>query len=86
MLNLFQHLAGPERLNLSNLDDRVKKLAQWTFESKYLVVFTGAGISTETCLPYFRGPDGIWTRQGKGVPPKTQPFAPVEPNAGHQAR
>jgi hypothetical protein len=46
MLNLFQHLAGLERLNLSNLDDRIRKLTQWMFESKYLVVFAGAGISS----------------------------------------
>ena len=55
------------------------------FEAKYLVVFTGAGISTESGLPDFRGPDGIWTRQEKGLPPKTRPFTSVEPNAGHRA-
>ena len=36
-------------------------------------------------LPDFRGPDGIWTRQEKGLPLKTRPFASVEPNAGHRA-
>ncbi len=55
------------------------------FESRYLVVFTGAGISTESGLPDFRGPDGIWTRQEKGLPAKTRPFTSVEPNAGHRA-
>jgi NAD-dependent SIR2 family protein deacetylase len=69
----------------TNLKERIKKLAQWMFEAKYLVVFTGAGISTESGLPDFRGPDGIWTRQGKGLPPKTRPFNSVEPNAGHRA-
>ena len=70
---------------MANLEDRIKKLAQWMFEAKYLVVFTGAGISTESGLPDFRGPDGIWTRQDKGLPAKTRPFTSVEPNAGHQA-
>jgi NAD-dependent SIR2 family protein deacetylase len=70
---------------MTDLTERVKKLAQWMFESKYLVVFTGAGISTESGLPDFRGPDGIWTRQEKGFPPKTRPFASVEPNSGHRA-
>jgi NAD-dependent deacetylase len=55
------------------------------FEAKYLVVFTGAGISTESGLPDFRGPDGIWTRQAKGYPTKHRPFDSVEPNAGHRA-
>ena len=70
---------------MANLKERIRKLAQWMFDSKYLVVFTGAGISTESGLPDFRGPDGIWTRQAKGLPTKTRPFTSVEPNAGHRA-
>jgi NAD-dependent SIR2 family protein deacetylase len=70
---------------MKDLQERIKKLAQWMFESKYLVVFTGAGISTESGLPDFRGPEGIWTRQEKGLPPKTRAFTSVEPNAGHRA-
>ena len=64
---------------------RIDTLAQWMFEAKHLVVFTGAGISTESGLPDFRGPDGIWTRQAKGLPTKPRDFSSVEPNAGHLA-
>ena len=70
---------------LSDLDTRINTLAQWMFEAKHLVVFTGAGISTESGLPDFRGPDGIWTRQARGLPTKPRPFTSVEPNAGHMA-
>mgnify|MGYP001063584210 CR=1 FL=1 len=70
---------------MRNLEGRINQLAQWMFEAKYLVVFTGAGISTESGLPDFRGPDGIWTRQAKGLPAKVRPFSSVEPNAGHRA-
>jgi NAD-dependent SIR2 family protein deacetylase len=70
---------------MKDLEERIKRLVLWMFEAKYLVVFTGAGISTESGLPDFRGPDGIWTRQEKGLPPKTRPFTSVEPNAGHRA-
>jgi len=55
------------------------------FEARHLVVFTGAGISTESGLPDFRGPDGIWTRQAKGLPTKARPFDSVKPNTGHMA-
>ena len=70
---------------LSDLNRRINTLAQWMFEAKHLVVFTGAGISTESGLPDFRGPDGIWTRQAKGLPTKPRDFSSVEPNAGHLA-
>jgi NAD-dependent deacetylase len=70
---------------LSDLDRRINTLAQWMFKAKHLVVFTGAGISTESGLPDFRGPDGIWTRQAKGLPTKTRDFSSAEPNRGHLA-
>ena len=69
----------------SDLNQRINTLAQWMFEAKHMVVFTGAGISTESGLPDFRGPDGVWTRQAKGLPPKTRDFSSAEPNAGHMA-
>jgi NAD-dependent SIR2 family protein deacetylase len=57
------------------------------FEAKRLVVFTGAGISTESGLPDFRGPDGVWTRQEKGLPPRPMDlnWSAVEPNEAHEA-
>jgi NAD-dependent deacetylase len=69
----------------SDLGQRIDTLAQWMFESKYLVVFTGAGISTESGLRDFRGPDGLWTRRDKGLSTPSQDFTSVEPNAGHRA-
>ncbi len=70
-----------------DLNHRIQILAQWIYESRYPVVFTGAGISTESGLPDFRGPDGIWTRRDKGLPPKTMtsPWDSVDPNSGHFA-
>jgi len=70
---------------MTDLEERIERLAQWIFQARNLVVFTGAGISTESGLPDFRGPDGVWTRQAKGLPPKPRPFSSVEPNASHRA-
>ena len=78
-------MAGEDRSE--GLTQRIETLALWIYESSYLVVFTGAGISTESGLPDFRGPDGLWTRRDKGLPPKPTevPWDAVEPNAGHRA-
>ena len=72
---------------MSDLAERIQTLAQWLYESRHTVVFTGAGISTESGLPDFRGPDGIWTRRDKGLPPSPMSLSweGVEPNTGHLA-
>ena len=69
------------------LDKRIERLVDWLHLSRYPVFFTGAGISTESGLPDFRGPDGLWTRQDKGLgpPPMAKPWRSVEPNQGHFA-
>lgn len=35
-------------------------VARWVAEARRVLVFTGAGISTESGIPDFRGPNGIW--------------------------
>jgi NAD-dependent deacetylase len=70
---------------MSALPERIAQLARWLYESKYLVVFTGAGVSTESGLRDFRGPDGLWTRRDKGLVTPPQDFTGASPNAGHFA-
>ncbi|MDA1051457.1 MAG: NAD-dependent deacylase [Planctomycetota bacterium] len=36
-------------------------VAQWLAESQRVVAFTGAGISTESGIPDFRSPGGVWS-------------------------
>ncbi len=68
-------------------DRKIQVLAQYLYESQYPVFFTGAGISTESGLPDFRGPDGVWTRRDKGLPPRPMAASwdSVAPNTGHYA-
>ena len=42
--------------------EAIERLAQLIIESKKIVIFTGAGISTESGIPDFRSPGGIWSR------------------------
>ncbi|MGH2725792.1 MAG: SIR2 family NAD-dependent protein deacylase [Actinomycetota bacterium] len=38
------------------------EIASWIRDANRVVVLTGAGISTESGIPDFRGPQGVWTR------------------------
>ena len=67
-----------------DLEKRIDLAAKWISKSQNLVVFTGAGVSTDSGLPDYRGPDGVWTRRDKGLPPpKSPPWDQVKPNQGH---
>ncbi|MFZ3386513.1 MAG: Sir2 family NAD-dependent protein deacetylase, partial [Candidatus Hydromicrobium sp.] len=43
------------------------KIAEAILESGKTVVLTGAGISTESGIPDFRSPGGIWSKFDPGV-------------------
>src|SRR5712692_9644484 len=44
------------------IDHQIAELARAIERARQAVVFTGAGISTESGIPDFRSPGGIWTR------------------------
>ncbi|MEU6249131.1 NAD-dependent deacylase [Glycomyces sp. NPDC047010] len=43
-------------------DVSVSEVAEWFADAQAAVVLTGAGISTESGIPDFRGPQGVWTK------------------------
>jgi NAD-dependent SIR2 family protein deacetylase len=70
---------------MKNLEERIKQLGQWMYEATNIVLLTGAGISTESAPPEFRGTEGAWTGQSREFPSKFRLLTSVEPNAGHRA-
>ncbi len=71
-------------MHSEDFEEKIELAAKWIAESEHLVVFTGAGCSTGSGLPDFRGPDGLWTRRDKGLPPpKSPPWDQVKPNPNH---
>lgn len=46
-------------------DAKVRELTRWIDEYDRITVLTGAGISTDSGIPDFRGPNGIWTKNPK---------------------
>src|SRR4051812_10976733 len=78
------------RMSETNRDSarqHVDLIARWIVESEHLFAFTGAGISTDSGIPDFRGPEGVWTRRDAGLPAPRWKVRPdeVHPNASHLA-
>src|SRR5215207_4594457 len=75
-------MSGEQRLQ-----HHVGKIARWITGAEHVVAFTGAGISTDSGIPDFRGPQGVWTRRDAGLPaPRWRvPPSQIEPNASHLA-
>lgn len=47
------------------MDEHIQAVHSWVEQSRRIVALTGAGISTESGIPDFRGPKGLWTQNPK---------------------
>jgi NAD-dependent deacetylase len=50
------------RQDVGVIADEMERAREWVAEAKRVTVFTGAGISTDSGIPDFRGPNGLWTK------------------------
>ncbi|XP_069784606.1 NAD-dependent protein deacylase sirtuin-6 isoform X3 [Narcine bancroftii] len=68
------------------LERKVLELVDVVRNAAYLVVHTGAGISTSSGIPDFRGPRGVWTMEERGLEPKFDTtFEEAKPSKTHMA-
>ena len=47
---------------MNSIDQQIEQVAELVAKSERIIFFTGAGVSTESGIPDFRGPDGIWSK------------------------
>jgi len=82
MERMIEHEEEPDVLQ-----EKIRTLASWVRESKHMIAFTGAGISTSAGIPDFRGPQGVWTLKATGGrrTAKTVPTLSAMPTPCHMA-
>lgn len=50
------------------MNEKIDTLKKWIDESKNIVFFGGAGVSTESGIPDFRSKDGLYNQKYKFPP------------------
>jgi NAD-dependent deacetylase len=63
----------------------LETIAGWVRDARQLVVLTGAGISTESGVPDFRGPKGLWTKNPAAERTATLQYYLSDPEVRKQA-
>lgn len=71
-----------------SIEQKADTLAQLIVDSNYIVIYTGAGISTSASIPDYRGPNGLWTqikKTGTFSITKIHDLTTAEPTLTHMA-
>jgi len=66
-------------------DDAIQAAATLVEASSRIVVLTGAGISTDSGIPDFRGPNGLWTRDPEAEKQSTLSYYLSDPAVRERA-
>ncbi|XP_063312287.1 NAD-dependent protein deacetylase sirtuin-7 [Pelobates fuscus] len=69
--------------DLPLLQEKVLQLADAVRRASYMVIYTGAGISTSAAIPDYRGPSGVWTLLNKGRSVSTGDLSEAQPTFTH---
>jgi NAD-dependent deacetylase len=66
-------------------DEELARIAGWLRDARQIVVLTGAGISTESGIPDFRGPQGVWTKNPEAEKTATLSYYVRDPEVRRRA-
>ncbi len=66
-------------------DTELEQIASWIRDARTVTVLTGAGISTESGIPDFRGPNGVWTKNPAAEKTATLEYYMSDPAVRRQA-
>ena len=66
-------------------DAVIAEVRGWIAAAKRIVVLTGAGISTESGIPDFRGPQGVWTKNPEAEKQATLQHYMADPDVRKRA-
>src|SRR6185436_3122977 len=67
------------------VEDTIEVVRRWVDAARAVVVLTGAGISTDSGIPDFRGPNGVWTKNPQAEKTATLQNYLAEPDVRRQA-
>jgi NAD-dependent deacetylase len=72
------HVSEPAAVDLD-------EIASWIRNATHVAVLTGAGISTESGIPDFRGPNGVWTKDPAAEKASTLQYYMGDPEVRQRA-
>src|ERR1700759_3131516 len=65
--------------------EEIDSVRNWMGNAERIVVLTGAGISTDSGIPDFRGPNGVWTKNPAAEKMATIQHYLADPDVRRQA-
>jgi NAD-dependent deacetylase len=68
-----------------DIEQRVGVVRGWLEAAQRVVVLTGAGVSTDSGIPDFRGPQGVWTRNPEAEKQSTIQHYVADPEVRRRA-
>jgi NAD-dependent deacetylase len=70
---------------VTDVDDELDRISAWLRHARYVTVLTGAGISTDSGIPDFRGPNGVWTKNPEAEKTATLQYYLSDPDVRRRA-